>query len=238
MNPHPSSYLRGAAILFVGGWVTFWAGAVNPAAWQFFTSASLQEFLKIVATHEIAWLCIAGSFALGVLLTLAGFIVLGAALHTAGDQIWSGLGQSAFLFGSVLWLACLAFRVTATVSAARVTASSGEVPPWFEPMRDWASALFAIHMVLAYLAIAAYGKALLATDIAPRWLAWTHLLFGLLGVVGFIARFPLFNPPLMIHLIPGIFGVVVLMRMRGVKPLHQQHRQTEPESAGAVNDEE
>ena len=56
MDLHPSSHLRAAAILLVGGWVTFWAGAVNPAAWRFFTSASLQEFLEIVAAHQVAWL--------------------------------------------------------------------------------------------------------------------------------------------------------------------------------------
>jgi hypothetical protein len=213
MEPPSSSHLRGAAILLVGGWVTFWAGAVNPAAWRFFTSASLLEFLEVVAAHQAAWLWIAGSFALGVLLTLAGLVVLGVALRAAGDRVWSELGQSAFLFGSVLWLASLAFRATATVAAAQETASTGVVPPWFEPMRAWSGALFAVYMVLAYLAIAAYGKALLATGLAPRWVAWTHLIFGLLGAVGFVARAPVFNPPLMIHLVPGILGVVLLVRL-------------------------
>src|SRR5262245_42934624 len=76
-------------------------------------------------------------------------------------------------------------------------------------------ALFAIYMVLAYLAIAAYGKALLATGLAPRWVARTLLIFGLLGAVGFVARIPVFNPPLMIHLVTGIVGVVLLLRLRG-----------------------
>lgn len=215
MDPYPPSHLRGAAILLVGGWVIFWTGAVNPAAWRFFTGASLQEFLEIVAAHQVAWLWIAGSFALGVLLTLAGFVVLGLALRAAGDRIWSGLGQVAFLLGSVLWLASLAFRATVTISVAKEAASSGTVPPWFEPIRDWSGAMFAIYMVLAYLAIAAYGKALLVTNLAPRWLARAHMIFGFLGAVGFVARVPVFNPPLMIHLVPGILGVVLLVRLRG-----------------------
>jgi hypothetical protein len=212
---HPSSHLRAAAILLIAGWAIFWAGAVNPAAWRFFTSASLQEFLEIVAAHQVAWLWIAGSFALGVLLTLTGLIVLGATLRAAGDRVWSELGQAAFLFGSILWLASIAFRATATISAAKETASSGVVPLWFGPLRAWSGALFAIYMVLAYLAITAYGKALLATGLAPRWVARTHVIFGLLGAVGFVARVPMFNPPLMIHLVPGILGVVLLVRLRG-----------------------
>jgi hypothetical protein len=212
---HSSSHLRAAAILLVAGWVTFWAGAVNPAAWRFFTSASLLEFLSIVAAHQIAWLWIAGSFAAGVLLTLTGFVVLGTILRNAGDRVWSELGQAAYLFGSILWLASIAFRITATISAARETASSGVVPLWFEPLQVWSVELLAIYMVLAYLAIAAYGKALLTTGLAPRWMARTHLIFGLLGAVGFVARVPAFNPPLMIHLVPGILGVVLLVRLRG-----------------------
>jgi hypothetical protein len=211
---HPSSHLRAAALLLIGGWITFWAGAVNPAAWRFFTTASLQEFLQIVATHEIAWLWIAGSFALGVLLTLTGLIVLGITLRAARDRVWSELGQAAFLFGSILWLASISFRVTATISAARATAASGVVPPWFEAMRAWSDALFAVYMILAYLAIAAYGKALLETRLTPHWVAKAHIIFGLLGTGGFIARVPLFNPPLMIHLLPGILGVVLLVHLR------------------------
>jgi hypothetical protein len=211
---HSSSHLRAAAILLVAGWVTFWAGAVNPAAWRFFRSTSLPEFLGVVATHQVAWLWIAGSFALGVLLTLAGFVVLGATLRAAGDRVWSELGQAAYLFGSILWLASIAFRITVTISAAKETASSGIVPLWFEPLQAWSSALFAIYMVLAYLAIAAYGKALLTTGLAPRWMARTHLIFGLLGAVGFVARVPVFNPPLMINLVPGILGVVLRMHVK------------------------
>jgi hypothetical protein len=213
---HPSSHLRAAALLLIGGWITFWAGAVNPAAWRFFMSASSREFLEIVATHEVAWLWIAGSFAVGVLLTLTGLIVLGTTLRAAGDRVWSELGQAAFLFGSILWLASISFRATATISAAKNTVASGVVPEWFEPLRAWSGMLFAIYMVLAYLAIAAYGKALLATDLAPHWVARTHLIFGLLGAVGFVSRIPMFNPPLMIHLLPGILGVVLLVRLRGV----------------------
>ena len=91
----------------------------------------------------------------------------------------------------------------------------GVVPLWFEPLQAWSGALFAIYMVLAYLAISAYGKALLAADVAPRWVARTHVIFGLLGAMGFLARVPMFNPPLMIHLVPGILGVVLLVRLRG-----------------------
>jgi hypothetical protein len=214
MNPAISPPLRASAILLAGGWVTFWAGAVNPAAARFFLPLSVRQQLEAIAAHRQAWLAIAGCFAVGVLLTLAGFVVLGVALREAGDRVWSALGQAAFAFGAVLWLASIAFRATAAVTAAQETAATGTIPIWFEPMRSWAGALFAIYMVLAYLALAAFGRALLATSLAPRWLALTHVIFGLVGAAGFLARVPAFVPPLMIHLVPGILGLNLLLRRR------------------------
>jgi hypothetical protein len=75
-------------------------------------------------------------------------------------------------------------------------------------------ALFTIYMVLAYLAIAAYGRVLLQTALAPRWLARAVLIFGLVGAVDFTARVPVFAPPLMIHL---PLGAVCLAILRGTR---------------------
>lgn len=213
MDPN-ISYVRAAAILLIGGWVTFWAGAFTPP-WRWWYGIPVQEYLELIATHRGTWLWIAGSFAVGVLLTLTGLVILTTVLQQQGELLWSSLGRSLFLFGSVLWIASIAFRATATVSAAQEMASSGIVPGWFEPLRSWAGAVFAVYMVLAYLSIAAFGKALLDVQLAPAWIAWTHVVFGLLGAVGYIARVPLFDPPLMIHLVPGILGIVLLVQNPG-----------------------
>lgn len=206
--------LKVAGFFLAGGWITFWAGAVNPWAARFFLPMPLREQLEAIDAHRSEWLAIAGCFAVGVLLTLAGLVILGAALRNAGYRYWSELGQVAYSCGAVLWLATIAFRATVTVAAARESVAAGSIPPWFEPMRNWSGALFAIYMVLAYLAISAVGKALLATSFVPRWLARTHIIFGLVGVVGFVARVPLFAPPLIIHLLPGILGVTLIVRAR------------------------
>jgi hypothetical protein len=205
--------LRVAAVLLVAGCAAFWAGAFTPPyRWWFGVPAS--EYLALVASHRTTWLWIAASFAVGVLLTLAGLVVLGQVLRAAGERLWSELGQVAFLFGAALWLASIAFRATATVAAAEQAGASGAVPAWFAPLQAWAGALFAIYMVLAYLAIAAYGRSLLRTGLAPRWVARAHVAFGLAGSIGFLAQVRLFSPPLLIHLLPGILGVVILTRRR------------------------
>src|SRR5262249_20518538 len=148
---------------------SFWAGAFTPPH-QWWFPISVGDYLELIAANQRTWLWVAASFAVGVVLTLVGLIVLGVALRAAGDRVWSELGQAAFLLRSAVWLGSIAFRATVTIAAAQETASSGVVPGWFEPMRTWSGALFAVYMVLAYLAIAGYGKALLDTGLAPRWL--------------------------------------------------------------------
>jgi hypothetical protein len=213
MKSSTSSTLKLAAVLLVAGWVMFWAGAFTPP-YRWWFGVPVEEYLRLVAENRLAWLWIAAAFALGVTLTFAGLVILGTELRAAGDRVWSELGQATFLFGAVLWLASIAFRATATTYAANETVTSGIVPPWFEPMRAWSGAIFGIYMVLAYLAIAAYGKALVTLPIVPRWVRRLFLILGLAGAVGFIARLGPFDPPLMIHLAPGILGVVLLLAGR------------------------
>ena len=79
----------------------------------------------------------------------------------------------------------------------------GAAPNWYEPWRIWAGLGFGIYHVLAYLALMAYGIALLRTRILPRAAAWLCIAFALLAV-------PWFGPPLFIHMVPWILGVLIL----------------------------
>jgi hypothetical protein len=127
MDPH----LRTAAVLLIGGWVIFWAGAMTPP-WDWWYPIPAAEYLQLIEAHRWIWLWIAASFAVGVLLTLAGLVVLGTVLRAHGDGLWSDLGQTAFVFGSVLWVATILFRATATISAATEVAAVGL--PDFRPL--------------------------------------------------------------------------------------------------------
>ena len=72
-------------------------------------------------------------------------------------------------------------------------------------------------MVLGYLSVAAYGGALLGTGLLARWLAWTAVVFSLAGALGVLVRFRFFERPLMIHLVPGVIGIFLLLRVRGAR---------------------
>lgn len=72
-------------------------------------------------------------------------------------------------------------------------------------------------MVLGYLSVAAYGGALQGTGLLARWLAWNAVVFGLAGALGVLVRFRFFERPLMIHLVSGVLGIFLLLRVRGAR---------------------
>ena len=57
--------------MLIAGWVVFWAGAFTPL-WRLAMGPPLREYLEIIGSQPIAWLWIAGTFVVGVLLTGLG----------------------------------------------------------------------------------------------------------------------------------------------------------------------
>ncbi len=183
---------RYAAALLIVGAVIFWSGATT------FPGIELQEIAGQLRGH----LWTSGTFLLATVITMAGLFLLTLALRDAGDRVASGLGLIAYLFGATFWTIHLAFRLTVMPWAAREFTRAG-VPDWYEPFRLWSGLMFALYSVLAYAAIAAYGVALLRTRVLARWVGWMCIGFAVLGA-------PSFGPPLAIHLMPWILGILIL----------------------------
>jgi hypothetical protein len=59
------------------------------------------------------------------------------------------------------------------------------------------------------------GYALKQTDILPAWVAWVCMAFGFGGSVLYMARVPVFDPPLMVHTPLIITGVMILLKVKG-----------------------
>jgi hypothetical protein len=203
--------------LLVAGWLIFWIGAFSPPYRQW--NAPLKEYLQIIASHRKAWLWINICFVVGVGATIAGLVLLTVLLERRGSGLISQVGLIAMLVGATLWVIHLAFRLTTTLSAAEETAKTSTPPATFEPLHNWMGTLFNMYMVLAYLSIAAYGAGIVRTGLVPDWLGWVSLIFGLAGATGFVAGayvikgFKLFEPPLLIHLMPGLIGIFLLLEI-------------------------
>jgi hypothetical protein len=205
---------RIAGIALVAGNVVFFGGVSIPLfsglslrVW----SAPLPEYLELIAAHRAAWLWTNGGIILGVLLTAVGLSALTALLNEAGDRLLARAGLLLFAMGVMFWLIELTFRLSVTVWAAGETVIMGAPPPFFEPLHQWVELLFFIYMVLAYLATAAYGGALLQTASLPDWLGWVTLGVGVFGAISFIAGLPtIFSIPAGVHLMPLLTGIVLL----------------------------
>jgi hypothetical protein len=197
--------LRIAGALLLAGGIIFLVGAFSPPWEQW--SAPLQRALEVIGRHRVAWYWIHGCFVLGVLLTILGFAALAHALRDTPWSLPATLVGVAYGIGAVFWLVNIAFRGTVQVWAAAEVLRTGSVPNEYEPLRQWASLLFALYMVLAYLANAGLGWLMLRTALVPRWTAWVAVILGLTGggVVGL-------SVPLVVHIPLIIIGAFLLRR--------------------------
>jgi hypothetical protein len=119
---------------------------------------------------------------------LLGRTALQVVLTDSGDRLLARLGTIAYLVGVVLWI----------VDDAIDLAGGRFI---YELERD--------YVVLAYLAIAAFGGAILRTRILPRWVGGIAVLWAVVYPVLYLGR--IFEAPLGPNMITGLFGLALLV---------------------------
>jgi hypothetical protein len=124
----------------------------------------------------------------GLVLTLLGLAAFHVVLADAGDRLLARLGMVAYLVGVVLWI----------VGDAIELAGGRFI---FELERN--------YVVLACLAIAAFGGAILRTRILPRWVGGVAVVWAIVWTVLYLARIG--EAPLGPNLIPALFGLELLV---------------------------
>ena len=191
MEPADLSTWRWTAILLLSGGLIFWIGAWTPP-YKWWMTRDIKEYLSLIYNHKTAWLFIAATFAVGIIITLLGMHLFSTALQNAGQKIWPQLGYSVFAFGSIFWILNIAFRGTVTVWAANQLHDTNLLEPSFKTWMDWSNVLFAIYMVLAYFSIGCMGLALKETALLPIWVSWMCIVFGFAGSILYLCRIPLF----------------------------------------------
>lgn len=202
---------RWTGFLLLAGGVIFWIGAFTPP-YKWWMTSDVKEYLTLIHDHQRAWYFIAGTFLLGVLLTLFGMQLFSIALQQAGQKLFPQMGLLAFAFGSIFWILNIAFRVTVTVWAAKQLAESQLLNPSFQTWMDWTNLIFAIYMVLAYFGIGCMGYSLHQISVVPNWTTWVCMIMGFGGSVLYICRVPVFDPPLMVHTPLILTGIMLLIK--------------------------
>ncbi len=168
-----------------------------------------REWLHLVFSHQRLWRWGTILFMSGVVVTALGLALFTSLLRDAGDQVFSEVGLVAFLFGAVLWVIALAFRLSIDPWAGQETAKTAVIPAFYVPLTRWTGVLFAIYTVLAFSALAAYGVAVLCTPVLPQWVGWISIVYGLagLGLFGLTGD----SYPFLHHLMPLVIGILLLL---------------------------
>ena len=169
-----------------------------------------REHLLVVFAHSMLWQWASILFISGTIVTILGLALLATQLRDAGDRAFSQLGLIAFVFGAVLWVIILAFRLGIDPWAAQQTARTGVLPDYYMPLTLWTQTLFVIYTVLAFAALVAYGGAVLSTRVLPHWVGWLAMAYGLagLGLLGVTGD----SYPVLHHLMPILMGILLLLR--------------------------
>ncbi len=127
-----------------------------------------------------------------VLTTVFGLALLEDMLRAAGEPLLSRLGMIAYLLGAV-------------VVVVAETAYLGK--------RDWVNPQIVLYVVLAFLAQAAFGAALLQTGLVAAWAGWATLLWN----VGWLLVMLIVRPrdiyyPVLHHVAPLLIGIALLIQ--------------------------
>ncbi len=206
--------LRWSGIMLLAGGILFWIGAFWPPYKQWMTTDT-REYLSIIQSNKTGWYVIHIFFTLGVVVSLFGMQSLSNTFMLLnGNKLLTSIMSSGYLVGSGFWLINIAFRMTVTLWAGQQLTEHNLMPDSFQAWMDWYNLIFAIYMVLAYLSIACIGFVLKDISILPEFVTWFCIIFGLSGIIGYLVQFPLFAPPLMVHLPMMILGIFILLKIR------------------------
>jgi hypothetical protein len=148
-------------------------------------------------------------FLSGVIVTALGFALLIRLLWESGERTFSLLALITSLLGLVLLVIYLAFWLGVDPIAAQETARTGVVPDYYLPLTMWTTVLFRVYTVLTFSALAFSGGALLVSQVLPRWLSWTAIIYGLAGLGLFAYAHDV--APFVHYLLPIVMGVLLLL---------------------------
>jgi hypothetical protein len=205
---------QAAGILLILAFISFAIGATLPLLGEkgnfSIYTLPVREYLLAVANNVVAWRW--ANFFMGVagVVLIAGLTMLTTILERTGERTLSRLGSAGLLLAVILWVVFSAFRATVTIGAAQETVTTGTIPPYYEPLAQWGSALFYVYALAGFLALAAYGGSLLQAGLLPAWVGWGTILFSMATLALLLITgdtLPAFH-----YLPPLLIGILLLIR--------------------------
>ena len=205
---------RVAGALLVSAFLLFAIGGTLPVVGkhgnsQIFT-LPIREHLQAVAGMTGIWRWANILMGAAIVALLAGLAILTTILEGAGERILSRLGLCGIALAAPLWLIFSAFRAAVTDTAAQELITTGTVPPDYEPLARWGFALFSTYSIVSFLALAAYGGAVLRVGLLPAWAGWGTIAFSLAMLIALLVvgdTLPAFH-----YVPPLVMGLLLIVR--------------------------
>ncbi len=163
-------------------------GAIFAIAGILYSGRAIWKWPSGQTDHYLRWE--RGFVILAVLATALGLALLDDLLRAAGDVAVSRLGMVTYLVGAVI-------IVVAEASYIR--------------NREWVYPQIVLYVVLAFLAQAAFGAALVHTGLVAAWIGWATIIWNLawLLILPLASRRDLCFPVLH-HTAPVFIGIALL----------------------------
>lgn len=206
---------RLTAILLIASGVVFAIGATLPLLGRhgnpgIFTLPE-REYLRAIAANAVVWRWANIYMGLAGVVLLAGYGLYTVFVASARERIFAWLGLAPLLVAVAFWVAFSVFRGTVTVRAANeMTAAGGTVPGYYASAGQWGFRGFYVYAVLAFIALAIYGVALLQGTLLPGWVGWGTIVYCAALLVALLLQgdtLPAF------HYLPAlVMGILLLMR--------------------------
>jgi hypothetical protein len=191
----------------VSGWLllasfALWvpAAALPSRVW----AAPLRERLALIARRRRRWQAVNLSVGGAAVALVLGFAALAEPLERAGGGVLVPLSLAALLLGAALWLASIAFRVTAMTAASRA-----EPPPGFEAVSAWAGGLFLAWTALGNAAVVGFGAAVVDSAYPATWCGWAAIALGSAILVQLLVTGDAL--PAVYHVAPALVGIALLV---------------------------
>lgn len=190
-----------AGWLLLGSFVLWLPVAALPArVW----TASLPERLALIASRPRRWQAVNLSIAGSAVVLVLGVVALAEPLGQAGAGVLVPLSLSALLMGAPLWLASLAFRVTAMTAASEMEPQAG-----FAALTAWVGGLFLAWSVLANAAVLGLGVAVVRSGYPAAWSGWLAIVLAALLLAQLTATGDAL--PVTYHVGPALIGIALLL---------------------------
>ena len=161
--------------------------------------------LEHAVGHVNSFRIMAGSWAVFMLISLAGFMLFALVLWEEGARRLVVLSMTAVVIHTVFVTLEVSFHMSVMTWAIRQLETGTPVPEFVLQMRHWFNFWLQVFsnplLLLAYIG---FGVAILNTGAHWSWVGW--------GMIGWGAVFMVFPLPLLIYPVPVLFGITLLVR--------------------------